>query len=103
MANANGADLTQFGLWYTTNCTPTARYETKYDEDAKTFYLTLSQESNSNEPLHIPVAVGLLDKSSGEKVVPPRYWTSRRGNRRSSSPDWKATSCRLSCAAFPPP
>jgi len=39
MADANGADLAQFGLWYSTNGTPTVRYETKYDEDAKTIYL----------------------------------------------------------------
>ena len=69
MGDANGVDLTQFARWYSTNGTPTVKYETKYDAEKKTFYLTLSQESNSEEPLHIPVAVGLLDKSSGEEVV----------------------------------
>ena len=69
MGDANGVDLTQFARWYSTNGTPTVKYETKYDAEKKTFYLTLSQESNSQEPLHIPVAVGLLDKSSGEEVV----------------------------------
>ncbi len=70
MADANNADLSQFGSWYSTNGTPTVKYVTKYDESAKTFYLTLSQESNSVKPLHIPVAVGLLDKVSGKEVVP---------------------------------
>ena len=69
MADANEADLAQFGLWYSTNGTPTVKYETKYDESTKTFYLTLSQESNSDKPLHIPVAVGLLDKVTGREVV----------------------------------
>ena len=69
MADANDADLAQFGLWYITNGTPTVKYETKYDESTKAFYLTLSQESNSDKPLHIPVAVGLLDKVTGHEVV----------------------------------
>ena len=69
MGDANGVDLSQFARWYTTNGTPTVKYSTKYDAEKKTFYLTLSQESNSEEPLHIPVSVGLLDKSSGAEVV----------------------------------
>jgi len=72
MAEANDVDLGQFGRWYSTNGTPTVKYETRYDAEAKTFYLTLSQESNSDEPLHIPVAVGLLDKESGKEVVPTK-------------------------------
>lgn len=72
MSDANGVDMSQFGRWYSTNGTPTVKYDTKYDEDSKTFYLTLSQESNSDEPLHIPVAVGLLDKVSGKEVVPTK-------------------------------
>ena len=72
MADANDVDLTQFGLWYSTNGTPTVKYQTSYDEEAKTFYLTLSQESNSEEPLHIPVSVGLLDKTTGKEVVPTK-------------------------------
>lgn len=69
MADANGVDLSQFSRWYHTNGTPIVKYSSKYDGESKTFYLTLSQESNSEEPLHIPVAVGLLDKASGEEVV----------------------------------
>lgn len=70
MSDANGVDLGQFALWYSTNGTPTVRVSSRYDEESKTFYLTLSQESNSEGPMHIPVAVGLLDKASGEEVVP---------------------------------
>jgi aminopeptidase N len=69
MADANDVDLSQFSRWYQTNGTPTVKYSSKYDDESKTFYLTLSQESNSEEPLHIPISVGLLDKASGEEVV----------------------------------
>lgn len=69
MGDANGVDLSQFARWYTTNGTPVVKYESKYDADKKTFYLTLSQESNSDVPLHIPVGVGLIDKKTGHEVV----------------------------------
>ena len=69
MGDANGVDISQFSRWYQTNGTPTVKYSSKYDDESKTFYLTLSQESNSDEPLLIPVSVGLLDKESGEEVV----------------------------------
>lgn len=71
MADANKVDLTQFARWYSTNGTPTVTVdESRYDADTKTFYLTLSQKSNSDEPLHIPIAVGLLDRNSGKEVLP---------------------------------
>jgi aminopeptidase N len=72
MADANSVDLSQFKLWYSTNGTPTVKHVSRYDESTKTFYLTLSQESNSDHPLHIPVSVGLLDKVSGNEVVPTK-------------------------------
>jgi len=67
MADANGADLGQFALWYCTNGTPVVTYDTKFDDGA--FVLTLTQKSKSDKPLHIPISVGLLDKASGEEVV----------------------------------
>jgi aminopeptidase N len=70
MADANQVDLEQFALWYSTAGTPTVSYSSKFDEEAGTFYLTLTQSSNSELPLHIPVSVGLLDKASGEEVLP---------------------------------
>mmetsp|Transcript_6581 Transcript_6581/g.9655 ORF Transcript_6581/g.9655 Transcript_6581/m.9655 type:complete len:984 (-) Transcript_6581:270-3221(-) len=69
MADANGKDLDQFALWYSTPGTPTLTYSTNYDKDG-TYSLTLKQSSEASEPLHIPVAVGLLDKETGEEVVP---------------------------------
>merc|ERR1712176_807279 len=65
-------DLTQFSRWYSTNGTPTVKYESIYDAEKKTFSLKLSQESNSEEPLHIPVSVGLLDKATGKEVLPTK-------------------------------
>lgn len=70
MGDANGVDLSQFARWYNTNGTPTVSYSGEYKNG--TFYLTLSQESNSPEPLHIPISVGLLDKETGEEVVPTK-------------------------------
>jgi len=68
MADANGVDLSQFALWYSTNGTPTVTYDYKYEDG--TFTLTLSQKSTNEKPLHIPVSFGLLDKATGEEVVP---------------------------------
>jgi aminopeptidase N len=70
MADANKVDLSQFSLWYSTAGTPEVIYSTAYDPDVGIFTLTLSQKSQSKSPLLIPVAVGLLDKSTGKEVVP---------------------------------
>ncbi|EED93727.1 membrane alanine aminopeptidase, partial [Thalassiosira pseudonana CCMP1335] len=70
MADANGVDLSQFSRWYSTSGTPTVTYESSYDAKKGLFHLTLTQSSRSNDPLFIPVAVGLLDRESGEEVVP---------------------------------
>jgi aminopeptidase N len=68
MADANGKDLSQFSRWYSTPGTPTVKYSHSYKDG--TFALTLSQENKGDGPLHIPVTVGLLDKKSGDAVVP---------------------------------
>ena len=70
MADANGVDLDQFGLWYQTSGTPTVIYSSEYDDQSSTFKLTLTQQSRSDTPLHIPVSTGLLDKTTGDEVVP---------------------------------
>mmetsp|Transcript_2792 Transcript_2792/g.5820 ORF Transcript_2792/g.5820 Transcript_2792/m.5820 type:complete len:882 (+) Transcript_2792:33-2678(+) len=70
MADANGVDLEQFGLWYSTPGTPTVTHSSSFDDATGTFTLTLSQTSKADNPLHIPVSVGLIDKSTGEEVVP---------------------------------
>ena len=70
MADANGVDLEQFGLWYSTPGTPTVTHHSSYDDTTGTFSLTLSQSSKSDKPLHIPISIGLIDKTTGEEVVP---------------------------------
>ena len=69
MADANKKDLSQFARWYSTPGTPSVKYAHSFKDG--TFTLTLSQQSNSaSGPLLIPVSIGLLDKESGEEVVP---------------------------------
>jgi len=70
MADANDVDLSQFALWYSTAGTPSLTYSSTYDKEKSLYQLTLSQSSRSDDPLLIPVAVGLLDKESGAEVVP---------------------------------
>ncbi|MDP3670903.1 MAG: aminopeptidase N [Telluria sp.] len=66
MADANGRDLSQFERWYSQAGTPVVTAETKYDAQARTYELTLTQSCPPTPgqphklPLHIPVGVGLL-------------------------------------------
>ncbi|MCU6435761.1 aminopeptidase N [Undibacterium sp. Jales W-56] len=69
MADSSGRDLTQFERWYSQSGTPRVKVESKFDAEAKTYEITLTQSSLPTAgqakklPFHIPVAVGLLDKS----------------------------------------
>ncbi|NHZ89304.1 aminopeptidase N [Massilia sp. CCM 8733] len=66
MADAGGRDLSQFERWYSQAGTPVVRAEGRYDADALTYELTLTQRCPATPgqehklPFHIPVAVGLL-------------------------------------------
>jgi len=66
IADANGRDLTQFKRWYAQAGTPLVTAATRHDPAAGTLELTLSQSTAptpgqpSKEPLHIPIAVGLV-------------------------------------------
>ena len=55
---------------YSTSGTPTVTYDSEFDAESGVFKLTLSQTSNSEKQLHIPVSIGLIDKVTGEEVVP---------------------------------
>jgi len=70
MADANGVDLSQFARWYTTSGTPVVTYSSTFDQERGLYQLTLSQSSRCGEPLFIPVAVGLIDKETGQEVLP---------------------------------
>lgn len=66
MADANDADLDQFGLWYAQSGTPSLSVEGSYDAQAQQYTLTLSQQTPptadqaEKAALHIPVEIGLL-------------------------------------------
>ncbi|GHA65276.1 aminopeptidase N [Formosimonas limnophila] len=71
MADANQADLTQFGRWYEQAGTPTVRVTSEFDANAQTYTLHFAQsnppvgielkEANLiKAPLHIPLRVALL-------------------------------------------
>jgi aminopeptidase N len=67
MEDASGVDLTQFRLWYAQAGTPDVRVEGRYDPAGKRYTLTVGQHLRptpgqpGKKPMHIPLAVGLLD------------------------------------------
>ncbi|HEX6956845.1 MAG TPA: aminopeptidase N [Ferrovibrio sp.] len=67
MADANGADLSQFKLWYSQAGTPQIEVEGRYDAGTGTYELTVAQScpptpgQPDKAPMNIPLAVGLLD------------------------------------------
>ncbi|CAG2142785.1 Aminopeptidase N [Cupriavidus yeoncheonensis] len=71
MADANGRDLAQFGLWYSQAGTPVVTVRTAWNAGDGSLTLTLSQRcpkvgietragSPEKQPFHIPFAIGLL-------------------------------------------
>jgi aminopeptidase N len=75
MADASGRDLSQFFRWYKQAGTPTVQFSSAYDAAKQSYTLTFKQsqpdtpEQTNKQPLHIPVAVGLLD-AIGNEVLP---------------------------------
>ncbi|BDV33743.1 aminopeptidase N [Methylocystis iwaonis] len=72
-AEASGRDLSHFALWYSQAGTPVLSTEGSYDQNAKTFALTLRQEiaptpgQQEKKPAVIPVALALFGQN-GEKL-----------------------------------
>ncbi|WP_066739020.1 aminopeptidase N [Cupriavidus sp. D384] len=77
MADANGRDLKQFGLWYSQAGTPVVTARTQWDGTAGTLSLTLTQRcpkvgietkagSPDKQPFHIPFALGLIDAAGND-------------------------------------
>ncbi len=66
MADANDRDLGLFERWYSQAGTPVVKATTRYDADARTYAITLTQSCPPTPgqpkklPFHIPIAVGLL-------------------------------------------
>ena len=69
MEDASGVDLTQFRLWYSQAGTPSLEIEGSYDAASRRYAMTVSQSvpetpgRPSGQFLHIPLAVGLLDRA----------------------------------------
>jgi aminopeptidase N len=72
MSDANGRDLGQFERWYSQAGTPRVQVTSQYDTVAQTYTLTMTQScpstpgQDSKLPMHIPVAVGLLDAQGND-------------------------------------
>ncbi len=79
MEDANRADLAQFRLWYSQAGTPEVAVSEQYDPATRSYALTLSQHcpptpgQPEKRPMHIPVALGLLDASGRD--IPLRLET----------------------------
>lgn len=73
MADANQADMQQFGRWYSQSGTPEVTVRGDYDDRSKTFTLHFTQntpathDQQDKRSLVIPVTMGLLS-SSGEEM-----------------------------------
>ncbi|MDT8319258.1 MAG: aminopeptidase N [Xanthomonadales bacterium] len=72
MADANGADLENFGRWYRQSGTPEVRARGDFDPERNTYTLHLSQhtpptqDQAEKQAMVIPVAVGLLSSAGQE-------------------------------------
>jgi len=76
IAQANNADFEQFKLWYSQAGTPVVEVIENYNEQNKTFTLTLKQscpltlkekEAHFNkQPFHIPLVMGLINEKGQE-------------------------------------
>ncbi|KMN32352.1 aminopeptidase N [Chromobacterium sp. LK1] len=66
MADANGVDLEQFGLWYSQAGTPRLSVSGRYDGAAQSYTFKVSQScpatpgQERKQPFHIPLALGLV-------------------------------------------
>jgi aminopeptidase N len=71
---ATGRKLDQFRLWYAQAGTPEIYANSTYDPAAKTYALDLVQRlaptpgQPDKQPMHIPIALGLLGKRSGKSL-----------------------------------
>ena len=88
MEDVSGKDLTQFKRWYSQAGTPTVRAEGKYDAKAKTYTLTLRQETkptpNQPEklPFVIPLGIGLIGKDGKDMPLQLRGEAEPQGTSR---------------------
>jgi aminopeptidase N len=71
MVDANGIDLAQFKLWYSQAGTPELEIEGRYETASGAYELNVTQHLKptpgqpEKAPMHIPLALGLLDAQGG--------------------------------------
>lgn len=76
MEDASGVDLGQFRLWYSQAGTPALDVTGEFDPTAREYRLTVKQScpptpgQASKQPMHIPLAVGLLDGAGRDMDIP---------------------------------
>lgn len=79
MEDASGRDLTQFRLWYHQAGTPQLDIDEHHDATTHTYRLRIRQSCPATpgqprkEPMHIPVAIGLLDADGRALPLRLRY------------------------------
>lgn len=75
MENASSIDLDQFKLWYSQAGTPEVHFDGSYNANTKTYHVRLKQTlpdtpgQTDKKPMHIPFALGLLDKKTGKNLI----------------------------------
>lgn len=72
MADANDADLEQFGLWYSQAGTPVLTVRDRYEPETGRYTLHVRQDcpdtpgQTGKQAMHMPLTLGLLDPSGSE-------------------------------------
>jgi aminopeptidase N len=78
MEDANGADLSQFRLWYSQAGTPVLNLDGEYDAGAGTYTLNVAQHCPATpgqaekQANHMPLCVGLLDNAGQDMPLTVR-------------------------------
>ena len=88
MADASGADLTQFRRWYEQSGTPVLDVSDEYDEQSQRYTLTIAQSCPPTPgqaeklPFHIPFAIGLLGQQGRELPLQLENESHAQGHER---------------------
>lgn len=94
MRDANGADFSNFLLWYSQAGTPFVKAASAYNPDTRTYTLKFSQEvpptpgQPVKEPMFIPVAIGLLDSNGKDMPLSSVYHDGKLEHLGSNGPTY---------------
>ena len=75
MQDANSTDLSLFRRWYSQSGTPTVKIQETYHEESGEYSIELSQytaptaDQKDKLPLHLPIAIELIDGKGGQQQV----------------------------------